>query len=155
MVVLIAVIGYIGIGNMETINSNAADVTNDDLKNIENLQQINSNTLHIRLEIVNLVEGRDASKSANIINTIKDLRKQDDDLITQYEKSELNSDEKDLLLQLKKYLKDYRDSGDQIIQLVSQSNYESAMNLNIQSSELRKKATDLLDKLVQILFSPA
>lgn len=28
MVVLIAVIGYIGIRNMETINSNAADVTN-------------------------------------------------------------------------------------------------------------------------------
>ncbi|MBC2581902.1 methyl-accepting chemotaxis protein [Clostridium sp. DJ247] len=146
----VLLVGGIGIVNMGRINSNLNSMYNEDLKVLQNLEQINSNTLHNRLEIINLVESKDSTKSQETKNTIKKFRDANDKMLTEYEKTNLSNEEITILQKLKKDLSQYRQSSDQIIELVASGRYDEAMLLSKQSASMRNKLTTSLDKLISI-----
>lgn len=147
---LIGVVGFVGILNMNKINSNSDLLYNQDLKILKDLQQVNSNTLHIRLSVINLVEAKDLSMVKDTQDKVNEYRKQNDVLIKEYEKHGLDANEKAIYTNFQNDLMEYRTSCDNIINLVAAQKYDDAMTASKESAAIRDKLTSSLDKLIQI-----
>lgn len=146
----IVAVGLVGILNIGKINSNSILLYNDDLKILKDLQQINSNALHIRLAIINLVESKESSQVKETQNTVNTYRDQNNTMLKEYEQHGLDSTEKGTYTELEKDLTEYRQSCDNIINLVSNKKYDEAMIASKSSAVIRDKLTDSIDKLIQI-----
>jgi methyl-accepting chemotaxis protein len=146
----IGVVGFIGIFNMGKINSNSILLYTDDLKILKNLQQVNSNSLHIRLSVINLVEAKDSSQVKGAQDTINKYREQNNTMLKEYEQHGLDSTEKGIYTELQKDLNEYRDACDNIINLISNQKYDDAIITSRNSVAIRDKLTTSLDKLIQI-----
>ena len=146
----VAVVGLNGILDMKKIDINAISIYEDNMQTLSNLQKIDTNTLYIRLAVINLVEGKDSSKCQDTIKQMQEYRNQNDDMIKRFKSSALVDGQKDLLNTFDEDLKEYRASCDEIIKLVSQGNYEQAMSLSKDSDAVRNKLTTSLDKLIDI-----
>ena len=146
----IATVGGIGISNMKEITSNSSSLYLEDCHAVKNLQKFNSNTLHTRLEILNLTGGKDLNKVNETKNTIEKYRKENDEIIKMYKQSKLNDDENKVLEEVGNYLVDYRNSSDKTISLVADGQYDEAIKIGVESAVIRQKLTDSIDKLVEI-----
>lgn len=146
----IVVVGVIGILSMEKINSNSDLLYSEDLKILKNLQQINSNALHVRLEIINLVETKDSSQVKKTQDTVDTYREQNNTMLKEYEQHGIGSMEKGIYAELEKDLNEYRYSCDNIIKLISNQKYDDAMIASRNSSVIREKLTTSIDKLIEI-----
>lgn len=151
-VLITGIIGGIGMKKMNTVSN---ELYNSDLKNLKNLDELNANTMHLRLEIMNLVESRDSSKTQDTINTSNMYRNKNNEIINTYKKSSLTPEEKSLLNELDTELKDWRNMCDQIFTLMSQGKYDEAMDLNKKSASYRSKLTETVEKLVDITVKKA
>lgn len=148
--VFIGVVGIIGESNMKKINSNSASLYHEDMKALKNLQQVNSNSMHVRLEILNLVEARDSSKVKAAQDKINKYREKSDVLLKELEETLLNSSKKDTYTEVQKDLKEYRVASDNVVDLVSNQKYDDAIVASIHSADIRSKLTDSIDKLIEI-----
>lgn len=146
----IGVVGYIGISNMGKINANSNLLYSEDLRILKNLQEINSNSLHIRLAIINLVESKDSSQVKATQDTINEYRGENNTMLKEYEEHGLDSAEKGTYGEIQKDLEEYRTACDNIIDLVSNQKYDDAMTASRNSSAIRDDLTISLDKLIQI-----
>jgi len=146
----VGVVGFIGALSMGKINSNSTLLYNEDLKILKNLQQINSNSLHIRLEIINLAEAKDSSQVKGAQDIINKYREQNNTMLKEYEQHGLDSSEKGTYTELQKDLKEYRDACDNIINLISNQKYDDATIASRNSAAIRDKLTTSLDKLIQV-----
>jgi methyl-accepting chemotaxis protein len=146
----VAVVGIIGIFSMNKIITNSNILYTEDFQSLKDLQQFNSNTLHIRLEIIDLIINKDASKVNETKTNINTFRKQNDEIIKNYGQTDLSDDEKKTYEEVKANLTDYRNLCDQTINLVSEEKYDDAMNLSKECADIREKLTNNIDKLVQI-----
>ncbi|WP_297423123.1 methyl-accepting chemotaxis protein [Clostridium sp.] len=149
----VVIVGSIGILSINKINSNSNILYADNFQSLKNLQQFNSNTLHIRLEVLNLING--ISKIDETKTNIDKFRKENDEILNKYQQLNLNNDEKSMYEEIKKDLIDYRNSCDDIINLMAQAKYDDAMILSNKSASIREKLTDNIDKLVQIVEKKA
>jgi len=147
----ILAVGVMGTSSMNKINSNSNILYSKDFQALKTLQQINTSSLHIRLEVLNLINGRDSDKVNETKQKISDIRKANDEILKIYEKSNL-SDEENNLYQIAKYdLQDYRNSCDEIITLVSEKKYDKAMSNSNESTAIRENVTNSIDNLVGIV----
>lgn len=146
----VGIVGGIGVLNMGKINSNSSLMYNDDLEILKDLQQVNSNSLHGRLLIINLVESRDFNKVKETQDELSKYREQNNKMLKEYEEHGLNSTEKGIYAQFQKDLKDYREASGNVINLVSNQKYDDAMVASKKSAAIRDKLTTSLDKLIQI-----
>ncbi|MDP4145733.1 MAG: methyl-accepting chemotaxis protein [Bacillota bacterium] len=144
------IIGIVNITSMSKINSNDNLLYTSDMHILKDLQQINSNTLHTRLDVINLVESRDAAKSEQTKTLINNLRNQNDEMIDQYSKHGLDGDEVVIFNQFKDDLKQYRVACDNIITLAAENKFDEASMLSKDSASIRDKLTGSLDKLIKI-----
>lgn len=151
--VLIA--GIIGGTSMKKMNTVSNALYNSDLKNLKNLEELNANTMHLRLEIINLVESRDSNKTQVTINTSTMYRNKNNEIISTYKKSNLTAEEESLLDELDTELKDWRNICNEIFNLMSQGKYDEAMSLNKESASYRSKLTETVEKLVNITVKKA
>ena len=88
----IAVVGGLAILNINKVSSNSNILYEEEIKKLEVLQKFNSNTLHIRIEILNLINNRDTSKIEETKSKINDLRKQNNEILESYNKTVLRPD---------------------------------------------------------------
>jgi len=151
----IVVVGTIGTSSMDKITSNSNTLYSDDFLAIKSLQQFNTNTLHIRLEVLNILNSRDLNKVNETKMNIDTMRKQSDEILKSYEQTNLGDDENKIYEEIKNDLKDYRNSSDQIISLIIDGKYDDAMSSSNESAVIREKLTDNIDKLVQIIEQEA
>lgn len=151
----IGIVGFIGIINIGKINSNSSLMYNDDLEILKDLQQVNSNSLHGRLTIINLVESRDSNKVKEAQDETNKYREENNKILKEYEEHGLNSTEKGIYAEFQKDLKDYRNASDNVIALVSNQKYDEAMAASKNNAALRDKLTTSLDKLIQIIDDEA
>lgn len=147
--VFIALVGGMAVLNINKVSSNSNILYEEGIKELEALQQFNSNTLHTRIEILNLINNRDISKIEEVKSKINDLRKQNDEIIKSYDEAVLDDNEKKIYDDIKKDLTQYRSESDKIIKLVSEQNYDEASKLSNESAAIREKLTNNIDKLVQ------
>lgn len=148
--IFIAVVGVIGIFSVSKINSNSNSLYEKDFQTLKNLQNFNSNTLHSRLEVLNLLNSKDVGKVSQTISNIDGYRKENNEILKIYEQSDMNEDENKIYKEIKSDLEDYRNSSDKIISLASDGKYDEAMNLSKESANIREKLTNNIDKLVKI-----
>ncbi len=148
--VFVGLVGYIGVNNMEEINYNSNVLYNEDMKAIKVLQQFNSNTLHTRLEILNLVQSRDFSKVAQTQDNLKLYREKNNDFLKNLEAIGFTNEEKSIYSQLQSDLKNYRTSSDEVVTLVTNKRYDEASELSNQVAITRNKLTTSIDKLISI-----
>lgn len=148
--IFIAVVGVIGILSVSKINSNSNALYEKDFQVLKNLQDFNSNTLHSRLEILNLLNSKDSSKVSQTISDIDGYRKENNEILRIYEQSDLNENENKIYKEIKSDLTDYRNSSDKIISLASDGKYDEAMSFSKESASIREKLTNNIDKLVKV-----
>lgn len=148
--IFIAVVGVIGILSVSKINSNSNALYEKDFQVLKNLQDFNSNTLHSRLEILNLLNSKDFSKVSQTISNIDGYRDKNNEILKIYEQSDMNEDENKIYKEIKSDLTDYRNSSDKIISLASDGKYDEAMSFSKESANIREKLTNNIDKLVKI-----
>jgi Methyl-accepting chemotaxis protein len=148
--IFIAVVGVIGILSVSKINSNSNALYEKDFQVLKNLQDFNSNTLHSRLEILNLLNSKDSSKVSQTISNIDGYRDENNEILKIYEQSDMNEDENKIYKEIKSDLTDYRNSSDKIISLASDGKYDEAMSFSKESANIREKLTNNIDKLVKI-----
>lgn len=146
----IGIVGSIGLMNMGKINSNSNLLYSDGLNILDDLQKINSNTLHIRLSVINLTEGRDSGKVKETQEAIDKYRKQNDEMIKVYENHGLDASEKEVFAEFQNDLKDYRSACDTVISLVGSQKFDEAMEASKESAAIRDKLTTSLDKLISL-----
>lgn len=147
----VLIVGIIGVSSMNKINSNADNLYSEDFQALKTLQQVNTNSLHIRLEVLNSVNSRDLNKANNSKQKIEDIRKSNDELLKKYEQTNLTAEEIKLYETVKKDLTDYRISCDKIINLVSEGKYDEAMSNSNESAAIRENLTNSIDELVKIV----
>ena len=104
----IVVVGTIGTSSMDKITSNSNTLYSDDFLAIKSLQQFNTNTLHTRLEILNILNSKDLNQVNEAKVNIDTLRKQSDEILKVYEQTNLDDDESKIYEEVKNDLKDYR-----------------------------------------------
>ncbi|MBN7574229.1 MULTISPECIES: methyl-accepting chemotaxis protein [Clostridium] len=148
--IFIAVVGVTGILSVSKVNSNSNALYEKDFQVLKNLQDFNSNTLHSRLEILNLLNSKDSSKVSQTISNIDGYRNENNEILKIYEQSDMNEDENKIYKEIKSDLTDYRNSSDKIISLASDGKYDEAMSFSKESASIREKLTNNIDKLVKI-----
>ncbi|AGX44372.1 methyl-accepting chemotaxis protein [Clostridium saccharobutylicum] len=151
----IIVVGVVLTYGMDKINSNSNALYSEDLQALRSLQTYNENSLQSRLQILNLVNSRDSSQVNETRTKINDLRKQNNELLKNYEQTNLTDDEKNIYESLKSELADYRNSSDKVMDLVADGKYDDAMNVSKEGTIIREKLTDNLDKLIEIIDNEA
>jgi len=151
----IAIVGSLGVVNINRIGNNSNVLYEEGFQSLKNLQQFNSNILHTRIEIFNMIENKDVTKISEIKSKIDGFRKQNDEILKMYDKTNLNDNEKEIYTQIKVDLDAYRNVSDKIISLVVDKKYEESMNLINESSTKREKLTNNVDRLVQIIETKA
>ncbi|AND86040.1 methyl-accepting chemotaxis protein [Clostridium tyrobutyricum] len=148
--IFIVIVGAIGCINIKRINSASNQLYNEDLKTIKNLDKFDANTMHLRLEIINLVESRDKNKTADTLKTISPYKDENDRILTLYKQSNLTSEQKTLVSQLDNELISWRTIYNKILNLMAAGKYDDAMLLNKQAASYRNKLTSTIEKLIQI-----
>ncbi|AKN30144.1 chemotaxis protein [Clostridium carboxidivorans P7] len=151
----VLVAGIIGGVGMKKINAVSNELYNSDMKTLQALNEFDTNTLHLRLEIINLVESRDASKAQDTINTSNTLKNRNNELLSSYKKLNLTPEEKNLVDELDTELTDWRNICNDILNLMSQGKYDEAANLNKKAASYREKLTTTIEKLVSITVKRA
>lgn len=151
----IAAVGSLAILNINKVSSNSNILYEEGFQELENLQQFNSNTLHTRIEILNIINNKDVTKINEIKSKIDNFRKENDEIIKNYDKANLSDNEKKIYSDIKNILAEYRAESDKVIVLASQNNYDEAIKLSNESSKVREKLTNNIDKLVQCIETNA
>jgi methyl-accepting chemotaxis protein len=144
----VGIVGLIGMSNMYQINTNSDTLYKENLNNIINLEQINNNTLHIRLTLVDLIESKDSTKVQAAIDEIKAFREENDQVLKNYENSRLDAQEKETLSKIKKNLSLYRSTTDTAISFAAQGNYLDAY---VQSKVVAQANSKLISSLEDLI----
>ena len=144
----IVVVGGFSVYGLKSINSNVDTLYNDNFTTLKNIEKINSNILVSRLDIINLVESRDSNSVDKTVNSINQIRTEDNNILADYEKSNLSENEKTILADLKVNLQKYRVAVDDTINLVKEKKYDEAMELSKNTATIRADITSTADKLI-------
>lgn len=155
MGLFIIIVALIGIVNMGRINAGSNELYNEDLKTLRNLDKFDANSLHVRLEIINLVESRDSGKVKDTVNYMNNLRAENDSILKQYKEGNLSSQEKSIISKMGKQLTDWRNICDEILNLMAAGKYDDAMTLNKQAASYREKLTGSIEQLADIVEKEA
>lgn len=147
----VLIVGIMGVSSMNKINSNANNLYTEDFQALKNLQQLDINSLNIRLEVLNLVNARDLNKVSGSKQKIEETRKSNDELLKKYEQSDLTEEETKLFETVKKDITNYRVSCDKIMSLVSEGKYDEAMSNSNESAAIRQNLTNSIDELVKVV----
>ncbi|WP_195604461.1 methyl-accepting chemotaxis protein [Clostridium tyrobutyricum] len=153
--IFIVIVGAIGSINIERINSASNQLYNEDLKTIRNLDKFDANTMHLRLEIINLVESRDKNKAADTLKTITPYKDENIRILNSYKQLNLTSEQKALVYQLDGELASWRNIYNKILNLMAAGKYDDAMLLNKQAAGYRNKLTSTIENLIQITVQEA
>jgi methyl-accepting chemotaxis protein len=146
--VFVGVVGFMGMSNMSQINKNSVSLYQDNLNSIIKLNHINNNTQHIRLVLVDLIESKDSTKVQAATKEISLLRQENDAILKDYENSNLNAKEEDIIINIKKSLSVYRSTTDAAINFVTQGNYLDAY---VQSKVVAQANSKLIASLDQLI----
>ncbi|MDF2505681.1 methyl-accepting chemotaxis protein [Clostridium sp.] len=148
--IYIVIVGIVACINMYRLNSGSTQLYNKNLKNIENLNKFDTNTMKLRLNIINLVE----SRSKDDIQTTKDsmdkLKSENDKLLSYYKNSKLTTEENTLVSKLSDELVNWRDICNRIVNLMAEGKYDDAMTLNKQAADYRSEITKTVDGLIAL-----
>lgn len=148
--VLIGVVGYVGIFNMQKINANVKSMYQLDLKGVSYINTIKSNLLTIRSDVLLILDETNHSDIDKLQKEISNMVKQNDELIENYNKTITTAENRTNFDEFIKLLKEYRTEREKLIQSASNNDYEGARLLLPDVSKIREEMQAILDKLIEL-----
>lgn len=148
--VFVAIVGGYGIFNMKNINSSMTSMYKDRLIPIEALSKVSENEMAARGEVLNMFLLKDQEKIASSIKKVEELTKENEQLIKEYEGTELLDSEKELLKKFKEDDSKYIEVRDKVTNLLYELKPDEAMALLAQGKSLRETSQKNLEELIKI-----
>jgi len=143
----IGVVGGTGSYGMFKINSGSSNMYSYNLYSIDSLHLLEENLLNIRAELLELVYDRDGNKD-EYINNIEKLKKENIEMMDEYDKLPLSSQGREVWNTFKQELENYRGLRDKTIEYVKLNDYTNAEKSLKDVTKSRKDMFVSLDKLV-------
>lgn len=159
----IGIVGYIGIKNMNAINSNSNSMYAGNLLPIISLKSTIENNLRARSDVLLLLKTDQKNNIQQIQNEMNQLSSENDNYLKQYESQGLTAEEQSLLQKFTNNYAIYRNLKNQLVSDVNNNNYAKAevafaevskngdscislltnlADLNVKQAATRKKAND-------------
>lgn len=146
---LIAVIGITGIRNMSIIDSNEVSMYNKDLTGIKDIASIKSNLIQINFDIYKVLHDADKSNIKNLMNDIERLKDEDDRLISDYEKTIYDDDNRAMLIEFSNILKEYRTYRAELFDDINNNKMDDALVVYVKLDEVSNKIVHHTDSIVK------
>ena len=148
--ILIGLVGFIGIYNMNTVNSNAVTMHDYNLETIKYLTTIKQNFTDIRADLLELVYQQDKYEKNNVLEKeIYSLINENYLLIDKYETSLLSETDKITFSQLKENITVYISTCNKVINFVYDNKYTDAETSITSVTEARKNIDINLSNLIE------
>ncbi|NRT72658.1 methyl-accepting chemotaxis protein [Clostridium beijerinckii] len=147
--ILVCIVGFIGLYNMNIINYNATSMHDYNLASINNLTTLKQNISDIRSDLLKLTYQRNVSEKDTVKKEIKDLIDENNELIKIYESTLISESEKPAFSNLKENFNKYVDLSNSIIKFVDENNFNEADENYSKVTETRKNIYLSMDELIQ------
>lgn len=152
---LVGIVGYIGISNMNKINTNAKSMYYDNLLPADQLKTVNLNLSNIRSNNLLLLYENDVLKTAEYKKEIEQWVEEDNKLLAEYEKTNMTAKEKELYPKFQEALKTYREERKVFLQAIDVQDKMKAADALEETNESRIKMQTVLDELVKVKIESA
>ena len=154
--IFIGVVGFLGLSNMNTINTNSKEMHDYSLESIKDLTTIEQNVSNVRANLLKIVYQENKSEQNDALKKdISDFYNKNNSIIKLYEETLLSDSEKKDFEELKKDLEEYNSISNVLIKFVDEKNYEAADANFSKSTEIRTKMFTALDSLIKNNVSQA
>ena len=120
----IAIVGFIGLSNMNKIHSRTESIYNLDLIAVKSISQINENFLKVRNNIVHMLYEKDANEIQKHLTEISEATNENNNLLAEYQKTIVIEEDIKKFAELNTLLTQYRSSRKKLEMLI-QNNKES------------------------------
>ncbi|WP_238859300.1 methyl-accepting chemotaxis protein [Clostridium sp. YIM B02569] len=147
--ILVCIVGFIGLYNMNIINNNATSMHDYNLASINNLTTLKQNISDIRSDLLKLAYQRNVSEKDTVKKDIKDLIDENNELIKIYESTLISESEKPAFSNLKENFNKYVDLSNSIIKYVDENNFSEADENYSKVTETRKNIYLSMDELIK------
>lgn len=148
---LIALVGTIGIENMQTIHKNANIMYTQNLQSIEQMNKIKQDTLEIRYNLLKISnQANKENQNPGLEKEIDGFATDTDKILSDYEKTSLNVDEKPTFEKLKKDLLEFRSIYADVIKLANENDFDKSKVRFTQIATARANLFSDLEKEIQI-----
>jgi methyl-accepting chemotaxis protein len=149
----IGIVGFIGMISMGSMNTNINHIYNNDLKGVSDIDNINSNLLQTKSDILMLIDENSRSNLKQNENDISSLQSLNDVLISDYKKIITTSFDTEQLTQFTKFeqlIGEYRAAKDELIQQVDAGHYENVTVLYTSLSNITINMFSILHNEVKL-----
>lgn len=148
---LIGIVGYIGINDMNTINQNAVSMHDYDLNSMEQISSIKQNLADIRYDVLKIAYQNNLNnQDAALEEEINKLADTNSSIIANYEKSLISSEEKPTFSKLKNDINIYKTTYEQVIKYANENNYTEVDTVFSKLLPLKTNVYNDLDNLLKI-----
>lgn len=151
----IGLVGFIGISNMQRINSNAMSMYDYNLITLNKLNGIKYNSEQVYSEILTLLYSRDINKINRSERLLTEMEGENSRLIQDVENIGLTPGQKVLMVQYKRYIEEYFKTYKNLTQLAKLERYQEAEELLPHISETRTDIANVINSIVDLNFKLA
>jgi methyl-accepting chemotaxis protein len=150
----IAIVGFIGLSNMNKIYSRTESIYSLDLIAVKSISQINENFLKVRNNIVHMLYEKDADEIQKHLTEISESTNENNTLLAEYQKTIILEEDRKKFAELNTLLTQYRSSRKNLEMLI-QNNKESEAfdaftNFDEVQTSLSQNLRDYIDFNVEL-----
>lgn len=145
-----AVVGIVGVSNMNTINLRSESMYNDNLIPVENLMSIQNALQDVRANQLLAIYEKNAETLQAKLDAINNAVEINNELLADYERTIQDDDEKTRILytDVMNSLSEYRIVRNENLELVKKEKYDDALATLAKVTEVRINAFETLQKLI-------
>lgn len=145
---LICIIGFVGISNMNKINNNANNMYNRNLIGVDSIRTIKSDILQIGNDYELLLYIKDSDRASSLKSEIDTLKSQINSKMADYKTAvSINGDVEDLSI-FQKFLRDFNSAGEEYIKFIENNDIDNAKKAYSDILTAQSSITISIDALV-------
>jgi diguanylate cyclase (GGDEF)-like protein len=146
---LVALVGIVGIRNMNEINSNQIAMYDMDLVGVKSISAVKSNLIQINFDMHKILDGVNESTRQVLIEEIEILKDEDDKLLKQYKKTIQNEKDKEMFKTFNEILKEYRTYRSEVLTAISNGKEEEAPAIYSKLDKVNSRIILYIDSYIQ------
>jgi methyl-accepting chemotaxis protein len=146
----VGIVGFIGVIGMGKINSNAVSMHDYNLESIKQMNTIRRNVGDIRFNILLIYSQKNLSNHNEIENEINELENENNNIISNYEKTLISDAEKPIFTKLKNDLENYKAVYKNVIKNVNEKDFTAADANYAKIATIRTEIYSDMDKLLKL-----
>jgi len=148
LAIFTAIVGTVGISNMNTLNAKSNNMYQNNFLPAQNLATIQTALQDVRANQILAVYERDLNKLQSRLDAIAQLGERSNKLFADYEATIQDEEDKKLFDAVMSAMAQYREARNANLELMKQGNYDQALNELSKVTEARLKADEALQLLV-------